>query len=66
SLWFSILETVPLSQANAFTFLSPFIAVVLGVMFFGESISFATAAGLALTTVGVIFVERGPRSRYTK
>lgn len=66
SLWFSILETVPLSQANAFTFLSPFIAVVLGVMFFSESISFATAAGLVLTTVGVVFVEHGPRSRYTK
>jgi drug/metabolite transporter (DMT)-like permease len=35
-LWFATLERVLLSRANAFTFLTPFIGLFLGVAFFGS------------------------------
>jgi drug/metabolite transporter (DMT)-like permease len=59
SLWFILLKQVPLSRANAFTFLSPFIAIALGVAFFGESFGLFTLLGLAFTTGGIVLVEQG-------
>ena len=61
TLWFTLLKRVSLSRANAFTFLSPFIGVALGVVFFGESLGLATLLGLALTAGGIILVERGSK-----
>jgi drug/metabolite transporter (DMT)-like permease len=58
-LWFTLLKRVPLSRANAFTFLSPFIGMALGVAFFGESFGLATLLGLAFTAGGIILVEQG-------
>ena len=58
-LWFSILDRVPLGQANAFTFLTPFIAVAIGILFFDEFVGIAVIAGLVVTGVGVFLVEGG-------
>lgn len=62
SLWFTLLKRVPLSRANAFTFLSPFIGIALGVAFFGESFGLATLLGLALTAGGIVLVEQRSRA----
>ncbi len=62
ALWFAILEQVPLSRANAFTFLSPFIAIAAGVAFFAESPGPSTFLGLALTAVGIALVERAAQA----
>lgn len=58
-LWFWLLGRLPLGHATAFAFLTPFLALALGVTFFGERIGPMMIAGLILTTVGVIVVERG-------
>lgn len=58
-LWFWLLGRVSLGRANAFTFLTPFIALALGVAFFGERIGPTMIAGLVLATIGVVLVERG-------
>lgn len=58
-LWFWLLGRVPLGRANAFTFLTSFIALALGVAFFGERAGPTMIAGLVLATIGVVLVERG-------
>jgi drug/metabolite transporter (DMT)-like permease len=57
-LWFRTLERIPLYQANAFTFLTPFIGFALGVAFFGERPSLAAVLGLSLSMSGIVLVER--------
>lgn len=56
-LWFALLEQVPLSRANGFTFLSPLIAIALGAAFYGESVGVSTILGMAFTVCGVFLVE---------
>ncbi len=58
-LWFTLLERIPLSHANSFTFLTPFIGFAIGVAFFGERPSLAVAIGLLLAAAGIVLVERG-------
>jgi drug/metabolite transporter (DMT)-like permease len=54
----SVLDRVPLSQANAFTLLTPVFALLLGIGFFGEPFGPSLAFGLVLTTIGLVIVER--------
>ncbi|RST85467.1 DMT family transporter [Aquibium carbonis] len=58
-LWFWLLGRVPLGRANAFTFLTPFIALAIGIAYFGEHASAPMIAGLALSLAGIVLVERG-------
>jgi len=57
-LWFSLLESIPLSRANAYTFLTPFIGFTLGIIFFGEHLRLIAIIGLLLSGAGIILVER--------
>lgn len=60
-LWFMSLERIPLGRANAFTFLTPFFGLSLGIAVFGERPGGMAVVGLLLTVVGVALVERaGP------
>lgn len=61
-LWINLLERVPLSQANAFSFLVPVLGLSTGVAFFGEAISWIEGGGMTLTILGVAIVAAGPRS----
>lgn len=56
-LWFSVLDRVPLGRANAFTFLTPFIALAIGIMFFDERAGANLIGGLLLTALGIFLVE---------
>lgn len=60
-LWFTLLERIPLSRANAFTFLTPFIGFAFGLAFFGEQLSLAAIMGLLLAASGIVLVERAGR-----
>ncbi len=61
-LWFSLLESVELNKANAFTFLIPVFGVAMGIAFFGEQFSWQDAAGAGLTVVGLDLVIRRRRA----
>lgn len=56
-LWFSVLEEVELSRANAFSFLVPVFGLAISVGLFGETISWTSAIGATLTIVGIAFVN---------
>jgi len=57
-LWFRLIARLPLSRANAFSFLVPVIGLAMGAGFFGESIEWPHLVGLALTLLGVAMVVR--------
>ena len=61
-LWFSLLETVELNRASAFSFLIPVFGLAMGVGFFGEHIGWQEAVGVGLTVVGLDLVVRSPRT----
>ena len=62
-LWFSILEKVPLNQAIAFSFLIPIFGLSMGVAFYNETIGWFESGGIALTVLGIVFVNRTIRFR---
>ena len=57
-LWFTTLERTSLNKANAFTFLTPVIALVIGAIAFGERLTWSQAIGAALILGGVALVQR--------
>lgn len=56
-LWFSALQEVELSRANAFTFLVPIFGLAIGAVFFGEQLSWVQAGGAALVVAGIILLQ---------
>lgn len=56
-LLFVLRSRVPLHEGNAFTFLTPFIALGYGALFFGEDIETSTFLGLLVAAFGILFVE---------
>jgi len=59
ALWFSLLRRGGLTRLNTFTFLTPVIALVIGVLFYAESLRLVELAGIALTLAGATWVTRG-------
>ncbi|MCG2601419.1 MAG: DMT family transporter, partial [Achromobacter sp.] len=59
-LWFGALKQVALNRANAFTFLVPIFGLAIGAVFFGERLSWAQAAGVALVVAGIAIVQLSP------
>lgn len=57
-LWFRLIARLPLSRANAFSFLVPVIGLAMGTSFFGETIEWPHLVGLTLTLLGVAMVVR--------
>jgi len=62
-LWFSILQKVQLNRANAFSFLVPIFGLAMGVFFFGETMGWPEAGGIALALLGIFLVSRDTRVR---
>lgn len=52
-LWFKILEDIPLTSANAFSFLIPMFGMLIGALFFGETFGWVELVGITLTLVGI-------------
>ena len=57
-LWMSVLATVPLNQANAFSFLVPVFGLSMGMLFFGETLGLVKLIGISLAVFGVVLVVR--------
>jgi len=55
-LWMSVLEKVPLYQANAFSFLVPVFGLTMGMLFFGETLDLTKLIGITLAIFGVVLV----------
>lgn len=58
ALWFSLLHRSELTRLNTFTFLTPVIALVIGMLFFSESLSLVEMAGIVLIMAGVGWISR--------
>jgi len=63
-MWSKILITVELSYANAFTFLVPIFALMMGIGFYGEQLSVVGSAGILLTLSGIYLVAKGKHSSF--
>jgi len=61
TLYFWLLEHIPATQLSMIAYGTPVIAVVIGVLAFGEPLTARIAAGAALVVVGVVLVLRRPR-----
>lgn len=57
-LWLTVLETITLNRANAFSFLVPGFGISLGVAVYGENVTVPTALGMVITVAGIIAVNR--------
>jgi drug/metabolite transporter (DMT)-like permease len=57
TLWFSLLHSSELSRLNIFTFLTPAIALLLGGLFFNESLTWIEVSGMALILAGVLWIS---------
>jgi len=62
-LWFGTLRKVSLSTANAFTFLIPLFALLIGISWFGEHFGWLEAVGSALVLFGIILVHYAANKR---
>ncbi|GMR10705.1 MAG: EamA family transporter [Anaerolineae bacterium] len=58
ALWFSVLHRGELTRLNTFTFLTPGLALIIGIVFFSESLRLVELGGIALVSAGVWWVSR--------
>lgn len=59
-MWFSVLKSVSLNRANAFSFLIPIFGIAMGMAFYGETLNWTDIAGVFLAILGVgLVVRRG-------
>ena len=58
ALWFSLLHRSELNRLNTATFLTPAFALILGALFFSESLQWAEMGGIALILIGVLWASR--------
>lgn len=57
-LWLSVLETLPLNRANAFSFLVPIFGLSIGIAFYGEALTVSVTVGASLAFLGILLVNR--------
>ena len=62
-LWCRVLQEVPLTRANVFSFLVPLFGLAMGVAFYNEILTLATVIGAIITVLGVWLVSRGDKMR---
>jgi drug/metabolite transporter (DMT)-like permease len=55
-IWQRVLTRTDLSRANAFSFLVPFIGIILGALFFKEAITLQAVIGAAVSVAGIHLV----------
>lgn len=60
ALWCHVLQKIDLSRANAFSFLSPTFAVIIGMVGFHERIGWSEAGGGLLVLTGLYLANRSP------
>lgn len=58
ALWFSLLHRSELNRLNTATFLTPAFALILGALFFSESLQWVEIGGIVLILSGVLWASR--------
>ncbi len=58
ALWFSLLHRGELTRLNTLTFLTPVFALIIGALFFSESLRLVEMGGIVLTLAGALRVSR--------
>lgn len=61
-LWFWLLARVPLYQANAYSFLTPILGMLIGILFYSEVLTLSQILG-AVAVIAGIWVVNSTRSR---
>ena len=56
--WLWLLSVYPTSTVASFSFLTPILAILLGHLFFGESLSLTLLGAAVLVSVGIILINR--------
>ncbi len=59
--WLWLFSIYPASTVASFSFLTPVFSLLIGAVFFQESITWMLAIGAALVAVGIVLVNRPPR-----
>ncbi|MES2143350.1 MAG: DMT family transporter [Pseudomonadota bacterium] len=59
--WLWLFSIYPVSTVASFSFLTPVFSLLLGVVFFQESVSWLLAVGAALVGLGIFLVNRPRR-----
>jgi drug/metabolite transporter (DMT)-like permease len=57
-IWLSVLSEVALTKASAFSFFVPVFGLTIGALFYNETLSTTTLAGIGLALLGVWLVSR--------
>jgi drug/metabolite transporter (DMT)-like permease len=60
--WLWLMSVYPSSTVASFSFLTPIFAFTLGALVFGETVTWAILAALALVAVGIILINRPTRA----
>jgi drug/metabolite transporter (DMT)-like permease len=60
TLWFSLLHRGELTRLNTFTFLTPVFALIIGALFFAETLSLLELGGVFLILAGLAWISRQP------
>jgi drug/metabolite transporter (DMT)-like permease len=62
--WLWLLSVYPAPTVASFSFLTPILAIALGALIFGETITWAILASAGLVAAGIILINRptAPRS----
>ena len=63
--WLWLLSIYPASGVASFSFLSPVLTVGLGWLMLGEKVGPSLIAALVLVTLGILLINRPPKSRKT-
>jgi drug/metabolite transporter (DMT)-like permease len=59
--WLWLMSVYPSSTVASFSFLSPILAVALGALIFGETITLSILFAVILVTAGIVLINRPPR-----
>jgi drug/metabolite transporter (DMT)-like permease len=62
STWFWVLSKYPASDMASFGFLAPVFGVLLGWLMLGERITVLIVVALVLVSVGIVLINRKPKS----
>lgn len=56
--WLWLMSVYPSSTVAAFSFLTPILAILLGALFFGETLSWSIVGPGALVAIGIVMINR--------
>ena len=59
--WLWLMSVYPSATVASFSFLTPILAILLGALIFGESVTWAILVAAALVAAGIVLINRSGR-----